>query len=113
MDTMSAFAMGQANRHKEQMVFDWEKAAKLIKESGAECAEAGLAGDWEWTGGTIFEDGKIVEDSYTYLASTWATPQLILASGIIDCFKMQSEVPDWDAETKWPEVAKKIIEENI
>ena len=31
MNTLSAFAMGAANRGKELMVFDWDKAAKLIK----------------------------------------------------------------------------------
>jgi hypothetical protein len=35
MNTISAFAMGTANRDKESMVFDWEKAARLIKERGA------------------------------------------------------------------------------
>ena len=31
MDTLKAFAMGDANRGKEQMVFDWDKAASLRK----------------------------------------------------------------------------------
>lgn len=26
MDTMTAFAIGRANKNKEQMVFDWDKA---------------------------------------------------------------------------------------
>ena len=29
MDTSIAFAMGKANRGKELMVFDWEKAAEI------------------------------------------------------------------------------------
>ena len=32
MKTLDAFAMGQANRFKEPMVFDWHKAARLIKD---------------------------------------------------------------------------------
>jgi len=102
MDTMSAFANGQANRGKELMVFDWHKAAKLIKESGAKEASAGLAGDWEYTGGTILEDGKPMNGG-AYLASTWATPEIEIYGVTQDCYIMQSEQPTWDAKTNWPE----------
>ncbi len=110
MDSFSAFARGQANRHKEAMVFDWDKAAQLIKESGCKEASAGLSGDWEYTSGSIFEDGKPNLVSCTYLASTWATPELEIDGEIYDCYKMQSEVPDWGADTKWPDSAVKILE---
>ncbi len=109
MDTMCAFAMGEANRGKEMMVFDWNKAAALIKERGAKNASAGLSGDWEWTGGKILKDGKIPEDSYTYLASTWATPEIEIDGEIIDCYKMESETDGWDSGTFWPESAKAIL----
>lgn len=112
MDTMSAFAMGKANSGKEAMVFDWEKAAKLIKESGATHAEAGLRGDWEYTGGTIFDNGDIVhpEETYVYLASTWAVPEIEINGHLEPCYKMQSETPGWDAHTYWPGEALKVIE---
>lgn len=109
MDTMSAFAMGEANRGKELKVFDWNKAAEIIKEKGCKNAAAGLSGDWEWTGGSILQGGKIPEDSYTYLASTWATPELEIDGEIIDCYKMQSETDGWDSDTFWPDSAKKIL----
>ncbi|MDE1139926.1 MAG: hypothetical protein PW999_09785 [Paraburkholderia tropica] len=109
MDTMSAFVMGQMNRGKELMVFDWDRAAQLILEHKPQSAEAGLSGDWEWTGGEIYRDGEPVLDSYTYLASTWATPQLELDGEQFDCYRMQSETPDWDSETKWPESALKAL----
>lgn len=109
MDTLSAFARGEANRHKEQMVFDWDKAAEIIKDRQPQCASAGLSQDWEYTSGKIFEDGKIVTDYYTYLASTWATPELDIDGEVISCYKMQSEVSDWNSETKWPESALKIL----
>ena len=32
MDTLQAFAIGEANRDKELMVFDWDKAVSIIKE---------------------------------------------------------------------------------
>jgi len=42
MNTLSAFMLGEANRGKELMVFDWKKAARLIKEKKAKRACAGV-----------------------------------------------------------------------
>ncbi len=111
MESMAAFTMGKANRGKESKVFDWEKAARLIVERDAQEASAGLAGDWEYTGGTIFSDGKPVpsEDTYVYLTSTWATPEIEIDGERIDCFKMESETLGWDRDTYWPEAALRII----
>ena len=91
MDTMKAFGMGDTNRGKEEMVFDWIRAAEIIKEKGAKTASAGLQGDWEYTGGEIFSEGKPIpeEDTYVYLASTWATPELDIEGEIIPCYKMK------------------------
>ena len=110
MDTLSAFMMGAANRDKELMVFDWNKAARLIKERNAQEAAAGLSSDWEWTGGTILKNGEPIFENRTYLASTWAEPELMIDGDLIECFVMQSETPGWDAETKWPESALAILE---
>lgn len=64
-------------------VFDWDKAAEIINKAYSEhpdlIAEAGLQGDWNFTGGCIFENGQPVKDSYTYLESSWATPTIILS----------------------------------
>lgn len=109
MDTMATFAMGEANRGKPLMVFDWDKAARLIKEAGAKNASAGLAGDWGYTGGEILVDGEIPDDSYCYLASTWATPELEIDGMRQDCYRMEDEVPDWDSGTFWPESAREIL----
>ena len=111
MDTMSAFAMGEANRGKELMVFDWERAAQIIRERGSMSASAGLSGDWEFTGGEILRDGKPMsrKDTYTYLASTWAIPELEIDCEIIECYRMQSKTPGWDSDTFWPEEALKIL----
>lgn len=112
MDTFSAFMMGQASRGREPMVFDWEKAARLIKDKGASSASAGLAGDWEWTGGQILSGGKPVpeDEAYVYLASTWATPELDIDGEIIECYKMASQTNGWNAETYWPPEALAILE---
>lgn len=111
MDTLSAFAMGQANRGNSLMVFDWDKAAQLIAERRPNIASAGLAGDWEYTGGEIYRDGKIVprDETYTYLASTWTTPQLDLDGDIIACYRLQDNSPDWDSDTYWPESSLAIL----
>lgn len=109
MDNWTAFAMGMANRGKEMMVFDWDKAAELIKERKPECASAGLRDDWEYTGGTIYENGEPVMDSYTYLSSTWAVPELNMDGDIIECFRMEHEVPEWNSDTKWPQSALDIM----
>lgn len=111
MDTLTAFAMGQANRGKEMMVFDWHRAAEILRERSASYASAGLAGDMEWTGGAILADGKPVprEETYTYLSSTWATPILVVDGDEVPCFRMESEVPDWGSGTYWPDSALKIL----
>lgn len=110
MNTLSAFAMGQANKGKEQMVFDWDKAAKLIKKNKPKRASAGLAGDWEWTGGDIYQHGKPIKSDYIYLSSNWATPELDLDGKIIDCYIMESKTK-WHSDTKWPLSAKKILKQ--
>ena len=113
MDTMAAFMMGEANRGREKMVFDWDKAAEIIRKRKPEWAVAGLQRDMEWTSGTIYEDGHPVTDDYTYLSSTWATPILqIKADGVIEeipCYRMKHEVPDWNSSTKWPASAMDIL----
>jgi len=98
---------------KELMVFDWDKAARIIAKEKPVFCNAGLRNDWEWTGGCIFRDNKIVEDSYTYLSSTWAVPELDIDGVLIPCFKMESETPGWSCDTKWPESARKILKGKV
>jgi hypothetical protein len=112
MDSMSAFGMGASATAcgALQRVFDWDKAARLIVESGAKSAVAGLSSDMEWTAGQILEDGKPDLESYTFLSSNWATPVLVLDDGEeIDCWRYASETPGWDSGTKWPESAKALL----
>jgi hypothetical protein len=108
MDSLLAFELGSANRDQEHMVFDWDTAARLIKQAKPKVASAGLKNDWEWTGGEIYRDGEL-EDDYTYLASTWAVPELDLDGIRQDCFVMQSERPDWNERTTWPQSALDIL----
>ena len=111
MNSIMAFAMGEAHRNCELMVFDWDKAARLIKERKPKLARAGLENDFEWTGGTIWQNGKPVKNDSTYLSSTWATPILELDYGEeIPCYIMEHET-NWDSDTKWPDSALAIIEQ--
>ena len=110
MDTLSAFAMGKANRGKEMRVFDWNKAAQIIKDRGCREASAGLSSDLEWTEGTIFENGQPLKERVgAYLASTWAKPVLVIDGEEIDCWIMESQTDGWDAYTHWPESALAIF----
>lgn len=86
MNTLQAFAMGEAHRHERRRVFDWDRAARFIVEYKPRRVEAGLRDDWEWTGGTIYEDGCPVRDDYTYLASTWAIPEIALDGDVEPCW---------------------------
>lgn len=108
MNSMAAMAMGIANRDKEMMVFDWDKAARLILQHQPKEAEAGLRGDWAWTGGTIYENGQLDKDSYTYLSSTWAMPILRLDNVDYECYIMESQT-EWGHDTKWPQSALNIM----
>jgi hypothetical protein len=98
-----AIASGARSR-----VFDWDKAAALIREHKPKLAGAGLSSDWEWTGGDIYRDGQPVTDSYTYLSSRWATPELELDGVSFDCWKFRDET-EWDSDTKWPASALAIL----
>ena len=95
------------------MVFDWVKAAAIIKQRGAQNAAAGLSEDWFWTGGDILKNGAPIErkNIHVYLASFWATPGLSIDGEIIPCFVMQRDWPDWNAHTYWPEEALAVLKE--
>ena len=98
---------------KDRMVIDWDKAARLIAERKPQIAMAGLRGDWKNTGGMIYEDGKLITDKYTYLASSWAIPELDMDGETVECYRMESETPKWHAHTKWPKSAVEIYREAI
>lgn len=114
MDTMLAVMKNEAAQRAgaRPRVFDWHKAARRIREASPKEAGAGLAGDWNYTGGDIFRDGKPVprKDTYTYLASNWATPELSLDGNEEPCWVYEDESPGWDQNTYWPESALAILD---
>lgn len=111
MDTMTAMLRARANAGHELKVFDWLKAAQLIREQKPKEAGAGLAGDWEYTGGPIYRNGAPVpkKDTYVYLASNHATPLIELDGEAVECFKIQSQTPGWGSGTYWPEEALAVL----
>ena len=109
MNTAQAFIMGQANRNNPAMVFDWITAARIIRDEKPLRVKAGLSGDWDHTGGTIYAEGAIHTEAYTYLSSTWATPEISVDGDVRPCFVMESEASGWDAHTRWPAEALAIL----
>jgi len=95
-------------RKVQRRVFDWIKAASIIRSTMPDSADAGLYEDWDMTSTTIFRGGKIERNDDGHLASTWATPQLWLRRGdeltCCDCY-VDSDSTSWTDSTRWPEEA--------
>lgn len=113
-DMLAKADEAKGNKHR---VFDWDKAAQLIKDHLVEhpdlIAEAGLQGDWSYTGGGIFRNGKPTNDEYTYLASNWAPPTLILSWGgeeqeTLECWTYE-DGSRFDSGSKWDEQSIEIL----
>lgn len=104
----------------EMMAFNWDLAAEIIKQRFVQhpdlIAEAGLQGDWSYTGGCIFAEGEAIISEYTYLSSNWAIPTLILSwdgdeQESIECY---CEADDrFNSDSKWDEESLKILGRNI
>ena len=112
MSTLELAWRGQASRYDPVRVFDWNKAARRLIDEKGRLVQAALEEDWEWTCGIILKDGKIPEERDTYLASTWATPILVIDGSSEPCWVWQKEHPDWDATTFWPPSARKILSDS-
>lgn len=110
MNSILAYQMALANAGAEHKIFDWDKAARIIKERKPHEAAAGLRWDWEYTGGIIYADGKPVFDGDTYLGSNWAVPELEIDGEIIECYVMASQT-EFNANTIWPQSALEILKE--
>jgi hypothetical protein len=105
---LAKMSKGQANKNKKHRVFDWASAARRIKGANPDVAMAGLGGDWDFTCGTIYEDGEPVLDGGAYLSSNWAHPELNMDGAIADCWIWADET-EWDEATCWPQEALDIL----
>lgn len=99
------------SKGEEQNVFDWTRAAEIIKDRDIKNASAGLAEDWDMTNGQILVNGKPKgkNKSNIFLGSTWATPVLVIGDEIIPCYRLESDTPGWNSITHWPEEALAIL----
>ena len=88
----------------------WLRLVKAInKDIPNLIAEAGLEGDWDYTGGIIYSNKKSTTDDYTYLASNWAIPTLILnEEEEIPCFIIK-ENTRFNAHSKWDRISLNIL----
>lgn len=114
MDFANAMMMRGIAEATGQMekIFDWDKAAELIRTVKPTTAEAGLVEDFGCTGGIIYEDGEIVKDAYAHLSSIWATPGMYMDDVWYDCYVTEDRNPKgWDCDTMWPQSAVRIIQE--
>ena len=71
--------------------FDYDKAREICKNEYVKYAEGGLREDWNWTAGTIYENGKFDKDGVGYDHSIWATPVIEYTTTdgqtyVLDCF---------------------------
>ena len=98
---------------KEPKIFDWDKAARLIREWQPNVAAAGLQEDWFWTGMDIYRDGRAIDKDevsmFPYTKSCWATPILVLDGEEIACWIPASAKPEQNANTYWPKSALNIL----
>lgn len=122
---LGADILAQAERAKnsgnQHLTFNWDMAAEIIRKYLVDhpdlTAEAGLQGDWSYTGGEIFENGRPTNDSYTYLSSNWAIPTLILSWGgedqeEINCSVIESE-SRFSSDSKWDDDSLKLLGINL
>lgn len=107
----------QKNKDNPFKVFDWDKAAKIIREELEKdkdlIAEAGLEGDWNYTSGTIFKNGESIDSEYTYLCSNWAIPTLIINNEKeFECWTYQ-KLSRFNSDSKWDEKSLEILKNGI
>jgi hypothetical protein len=93
------FGMAQPKTNFRQV--DWNKVKEFIEENKENLisVSAGLAEDWGWTSGEVWnnEKGYIPrEDTYVYACSSWATPSIEVEykDGEIDMFECWIEGND-------------------
>lgn len=109
--------MFNSEKRNDLKAFDWDKAAQIIKEQlkihPGLIAEAGLQGDWDYTGGVIFKNGEPYDNADTYLSSTWAIPTLIIFDGLgdevleMECWTEESD--RFHSGSKWDSTSIDIL----
>ena len=120
IDTLTAvgYAIAARRANRESKVFDWDYAATMLRmfaSDGITDVEVCILEDRGHTCEYAIENKRINPDSgCAFLASIWGTPGMIVyyedgSEVTIPCFKMASEVPDWNEDTWWPDSAVNIL----
>ena len=93
---------------KQEKVFDWHKAIKIIKKHKIKNCSAGLLED-ENTIGVILIENKPQTKNFHYLQSYWATPILkdMDTGKNYECWTYENET-NFNAKSDWTE---KLIKE--
>ena len=84
---------------------DWDKAKEICEKHKGCVITAGLGEDMFFTGGVIFDGQHRVKEHAPFVASTWATPVVIVHTPeghlCIPCYVNGNDpfMPDW-----WPEI---------
>lgn len=107
LNTVKAmFQFGHISKDKCDMVFDWEKAAQIIKDTRPYIAYAQLEEDWEKETRKIYQGGIPVYSETVH--SQKYRPMLVVNSEKpIPCFKMEY---DTNGMEPWPTRALNILE---
>ena len=81
MDSMTAFFMGQAAQGNESMVFDWDKAAEIIRESKLVGFTAGDLGAIS----RIFERMRLAEEEINKGKERWPKNEIVIDGLFLLC----------------------------
>jgi hypothetical protein len=109
LNTHSKAAMAETRKDGREMVFDWEKAARVIVERRATAAAAYLGNDYRATWRPILSEGRPADTEFIWLASAWGIPTLeINGETAVPCWRWTDET-SWDGSTYWPAAALAIL----
>lgn len=111
VDPFDIFVNGFRHEKNERRVFDWNKAARVLRDRDETTCKACIIEDYNETVGFILVDGRpAIDHPLPYLSSCWGTPCLVFENGdSMPCWIPQSESPDWTGYTYWPESARNIL----
>ena len=103
----SLFQSGQLDKKKCDMAFDWEKAARIIRQEKPFIAFAMLEDKWDKSRCKIYQGGFPVYEDDTVHSPT-LRPMLALDNHEpVPCFKMEYETNGMNV---WPKTALDILE---
>ena len=94
-----------------KMVFDWEKAAEVLRERQPVAASVSFIGKHERTEPVlIYRDGEPTPDPRTFCPyDAFDKPTLLIDGDEIECFRLENTITTWAIDEYWPESARRIL----